>query len=193
MEKQSFLFLAEGFEEIEALTVVDVLRRANVAVTTVSITDDKIVKGSHGIPVVADTTFAATDFDGADWLIIPGGLHGSTNLAEYKPLCRLLKSHSDAGGCVAAICAAPAVVLAPLGILDGHEATGYPGTTAGTSSRIKWRDAAVITSGNVVTGNGPASALRFALAIVAKAREEAIAQQVGGGMLFYPRSNNFYL
>lgn len=194
MNKRSYVFLAEGFEEIEALTVVDILRRANIDVTTVSITDNATVKGAHGIPVVADALFANTDFANADWLIVPGGIPGAPNLAAFKPLCSLLQAHNRAGGRIAAICAAPAVVLSPLGILDGREATGYPGTTDGIRG-VNWRDSRVVVSGNVVTGNGPASAMQFALTIVAQATEEAIAQQVGSGLLFYrrPADSNFYL
>lgn len=192
MKKPSYLFLATGFEEIEALTTVDILRRAGVEVTTVSITDGLSVKGAHGIEVVADTTFANIKPADADWLIIPGGMPGSTNLHDFEPLNAALKAHAEKGGNIAAICAAPAVVLAPLGILDNHDATGYPGTTTDDKA-ITWRDAPVITDRNIVTGNGPASAMRFALAIVAKATDDAIAQQVGGGLLFYQRTLNLYI
>ncbi|MDE5658610.1 MAG: DJ-1/PfpI family protein, partial [Muribaculaceae bacterium] len=92
---------------------------------------------------------------------------------------------------IAAICAAPAFVLGSLGLLDGRECTGYPGTQASVDKAI-WRDAPVIALDTLVTGNGPASAMRFALAIVANSMGENIAQQIGSGMLFYPKSMNFY-
>ena len=98
----SYIFLAEGFEEVEALTVVDVLRRAGVDIKTVSITPLRNVRGSHGIEVNVDCLFDETDFSDADWLICPGGLPGSTNLAAYAPLCELLKKHRHG---IAAICA----------------------------------------------------------------------------------------
>lgn len=189
--KRSFLFLAEGFEEIEALTVVDVMRRAGMDLKTVSITECHKVLGAHGIPVLADMLISEVDFSDAEWLIAPGGMPGSTHLANCETLNRALKSHVQAGGKVAAICAAPAVVLYPLGILDGKEATCYPGFE-GECVKAIMRDAPVVALDNIITANGPATALRFALAIVANSMGEGIAQEVGGGMLFYPRSNNFY-
>lgn len=189
MNKLSYLFLADGFEEIEALTTVDILRRAGIDVATVSISDSKTVKGAKGIPVVADKLFSEIDTATADWLVAPGGMPGSTNLHEFAPLADALKAHAAKGGNIAAICAAPAVVLASLGILDNREATGYPGTL--TDSRpVKWRDAPVVTDGNIITANGPASAMRFALAIVAAATDPTVAQEVGSGLLFYPRDIN---
>lgn len=189
--KHSFLFLAPGFEEIEALTVVDVMRRAGMDIKTVSIMPGLEVTGAHGVTVCADLLFTETDFDNIEWLIVPGGLPGSTNLANYAPLGTLLKDHAAKGGKIAAICAAPAMVLGALGLLDGRECTGYPGTTS-TVEKATWRDAPVIALDTLITGNGPASALRFALAIVANSMGDSIAQQVGSGMLFYPRSQNFY-
>lgn len=189
---RSFLFLATGFEEIEALTVVDVMRRAGMSVSTVSITSDKMVKGAHGIGVEADLTFKEADFADAEWLIVPGGMPGAQNLHDFEALNDLLKVHA-AKGKVAAICAAPAVVLAPLGILDGKEATCYPGfeQQVEDGGGIR-RDAPVVALQNLITGNGPASALRFALAIVANSLGESYAHEVGSGMLYYPKAMNFY-
>lgn len=188
---RSFLFLAPGFEEIEALTVVDVMRRAGMDIKTVSIVPDRMVTGAHGVTVKADMLFTETKFENIEWLILPGGLPGSSHLAQYAPLCTLLKDHAAKGGKIAAICAAPAMVLGALGLLDGRECTGYPGTQSSVDKAI-WRDAPVIALDTLVTGNGPASAMRFALAIVANSMGENIAQQIGSGMLFYPRSMNFY-
>lgn len=185
MKKHSYLFLADGFEEIEALATVDILRRANIKVDTVAITPEKMVRGAHGVTVEADTTIDAIDASQAMWLIMPGGLPGATYLHECEKLTAMLKAHHAAGGYIAAICASPAFVLAPLGILDGCEATGYPGTTA-KCGNVKWRDTKVAVCGNIITGNGPASTIQFALAIVAKTTDNATAQQVGSGMLFYP-------
>lgn len=122
----SYIFLAAGFEEIEALTVVDVMRRAGMDIKTVSITDSHTVIGAHGIPVTTDLLYDKTDFVTPEWLIIPGGMPGAENLSKFAPLNTLLINQS-ASGKIAAICAAPAVVLGPLGILDGKEATCYPG------------------------------------------------------------------
>ena len=90
---RSFIFLAEGFEEIEALSVVDVLRRAGMDIKTVSITESKEVMGAHGITVKADLTFKEADFADSEWLILPGGMPGATNLAADEALCDLLKVH----------------------------------------------------------------------------------------------------
>lgn len=187
---RSFLFLADGFEEIEALTVVDVMRRAGMDIKTVSINSSHKVTGAHGIAVDADLTFKEADYDGSEWLICPGGMPGSTNLASFEPLCDLLKVHK---GKIAAICAAPGVVLAPLGILEGKEATCYPGfEDACKAHGATMIDTSVVVQDTLITANGPSSALRFALAIVASSLGKNVADEVGSGMLFYPKSQNFY-
>ncbi|MBO5053693.1 MAG: DJ-1/PfpI family protein [Muribaculaceae bacterium] len=188
----TFLFLATGFEEIEALTVVDVLRRAGMDIKTVSITSDKLVKGAHGVVVEADQTFKEADFSEAEWLVLPGGMPGAENLHNFEALNELLKIHATKGK-VAAICAAPAVVLGPLGVLSGREATCYPGFEDGiiAGGAIR-RDAPVVALDKLITANGPSSALRFALAIVANSLGESYAHEVGAGMLYYPKSMNFY-
>ena len=189
--KRSFLFLAEGFEEIEALTVVDVMRRAGMDLKTVSIISEHKVLGAHGIPVLADMLISEADLANAEWLIAPGGMPGSTNLASCETLNKALKAHAKAGGKIAAICAAPAVVLYPLGILDGKEATCYPGFEGECEDAVM-RDTPVVALDNIITANGPATALRFALAIVANSMGEGVAQEVGSGMLHYTRTMNFY-
>lgn len=186
----SYIFLAAGFEEIEALTVVDVMRRAGMDVKTVSITDNHTVIGAHGIPVTADLLYDKTDFITPEWLIIPGGMPGAENLSKFAPLNTLLINQAISGK-IAAICAAPAVVLAPLGILDGKEATCYPGFEKKMAQAVR-RDSPVIALDRLITANGPSAALRFALAIVANSMGESVAQEVGSGMLFYPKSVNFY-
>ena len=182
--KKSFVFLATGFEEIEALATVDVLRRAGSEVTVVSIYKDRMVTGAHGITVAADVVMAGADFSDCDWLICPGGMPGSEHLAKFEPLTELLKQHNANGGRIAAICAAPAVVLAPLGILDGKKATCYPGfenaLAQGGATPV---DNRVVVDGNVVTGNGPSSAIPFALTIVKETLGGATSNDVSDGML----------
>ena len=180
--RTSHVFFAEGFEEIEAIATVDVLRRAGMDVKTVSITPLRNVRGAHGMEVVVDVLFADTDFSDAEWLICHGGLPGASNLAACQPLCSLLKSHKRG---VAAICAAPAVVLAPLGLVDGKEVTCYPGfEDACELGGGKIREgAAVVASGKFVTGAGPATAIPFALAIVGETLGEDAAREVAAGML----------
>lgn len=178
------MFLATGFEEVEAVATIDVLRRAGMEVTVVSISKDRMVTGAHGITVAADVVIAGADFSGADWLICPGGMPGATHLAGCDELVQLLKSHYAAGGHVAAICASPGVVLAPLGILKGRKATAYPGfedaLRAGGAEPTGER---ATVDGNVVTGNGPASTFAFALAIVKETLGEAKTKEVADGML----------
>lgn len=187
----SFLFLADGFEEIEALSVVDVMRRAGMSVVTVSISDKIEVTGAHGIKVEADALYADADFADAEWLILPGGMPGALHLAENSELRQLLKAQNAKGGKIAAICASPAVVLAPLGILDDKEATCYPGfEQALGNSRLS--DKAVAIDGNVITANGPATATSFGLAIVAKSKGEDEARTVAEGMLLYSTPQPFF-
>lgn len=179
---KSYLFLADGFEEIEALTTVDLLRRGGMDVLTVSITDDSLVTGANGITAQTDTLFGDTDFDDAEWLIIPGGMPGATNLAAFEPLNGLLKRHAEHGK-IAAICAAPAVVLYPLGLLDGLTATCYPGFEA-QCPKTEMTGQRVVAHERIITANGPSSAFPFALAILANSMGEDVARQVGEGTLY---------
>ncbi|MDE5608472.1 MAG: DJ-1/PfpI family protein [Muribaculaceae bacterium] len=178
----SYLFLAEGFEEIEALATVDILRRAGMAVETVSITSDPEVIGAHGVTVVADRVIADIDAGTAPWLILPGGLPGATNLAVCVELVEMLKSQVKAGRCVAAICASPAMVLGPIGLLKGHKATCYPGCE-GACDHPDFTGQPVEVDGQIITGKGPGFTFRFALAIVEKTLGKEAAAQVAGGML----------
>ena len=184
--KQSFLFLADGFEEIEALTAVDVLRRAGMPVKTVSITESLQVIGAHGVSVKADTIYDSTLFDDPGWLILPGGTPGAENLYNFAPLQGLLRRHvADKKGRIAAICAAPAVVLGQLHLLEGHNATCYPGFE-GKLYGAKHQDLPVVSDREFITANGPANALVWALTIVAETLGHVQAQEVAGGMLTYP-------
>lgn len=187
--KESFLFLAEGFEEIEALTAVDVLRRAAMPVKTVSITSSLLVTGAHGITVKADVLYDATHFTDPAWLILPGGLPGADNLHDYAPLLGLLRGQAESSkGRIAAICAAPAVVLGVEGLLEGHRATCYPGF----ESKLKgadYVDRPVVYDDKFVLGNGPSSALKWALTIVEKELGEEKMFNIANQMLLYPKSN----
>lgn len=187
--KESFLFLAAGFEEVEALTAVDVLRRAGIPVKTVSITSALQVTGAHGITVTADVLFDNTHFSSPEWIILPGGMPGATNLYEFAPLRGLLQRQAESKhGRIAAICAAPAVVLGQLGLISGVKATCYPGFEE-QLGEAEYIDAPVVTDGKFVTGNGPASALEWALTIVKETRGIGEALQIANGMLLYPKSD----
>ncbi len=161
--KRVFLFLAQGFEEVEALTVVDLLRRAQIKVTTVSITGAIMVKGAHDIEVKADALFEETDFTKCDMLILPGG-PGTSSLDRYEALTNLLRLHNQEGKKLAAICAAPSI-LGRLGILMKKNACCYPGyedKLAG--ARISQNEVEV--DGNVITSRGVGTAIPFSAAIV---------------------------
>ncbi|MDE7377204.1 MAG: DJ-1/PfpI family protein [Muribaculaceae bacterium] len=183
MEK-SYLFLAEGFEEIEALATVDILRRAGMDVATVAVGPSLSVSGAHGVSVNADLAFDQADFSDAAWLICPGGMPGAANLVQFEPLCALLQAHAAAGGRLAAICASPAVVFAPLGLLNGKRATCYPGfEQACIEAGADMQAQPVVVDGDTITGQGPAAAIPFALAIVRHTLGADAAQQVASGML----------
>ncbi|MDE5902158.1 MAG: DJ-1/PfpI family protein [Muribaculaceae bacterium] len=184
--KQSFLFLAQGFEEVEALTVVDVLRRAGIPVKTVSITESLQVTGAHGISVKADVLYDNTLFDAPEWLILPGGMPGAEHLYNFAPLQGLLERQvKGKSGRVAAICAAPAVVLGQLGLLEGAKATCYPGFEE-LLKGAKYEDSPVVVDGKFITSSGPANALAWALTIVRETVGSRQSNQVAAGMLAYP-------
>lgn len=193
---ESFLFLAEGFEEIEALTAVDVLRRAGMNVKTVSITSALQVKGAHGIIVTADLLYDNTHFSQPDLLILPGGMPGALNLYNFSPLQGLLRHQAESSdGKIAAICAAPAVVLGQLGLLDGKAATCYPGFEDYLKNS-KMEEGPVVVSDNFILGNGPANAMLWSLTIVKEMMGEEMASHVADGMLFFKhnseRIDNYY-
>lgn len=188
--KDSFVFLAAGFEEIEALTVIDVMRRAGMNVQTVSITSALQVRGAHGVTVNADLLYDNTLFSSPEWLVLPGGMPGATNLYEFAPLQGLLRTQAESKeGRIAAICAAPAVVLGQLGLLKGEKATCYPGFEKFIEG-AEMIDAPVVVSNKFVLGNGPANALPWALTLVSEARGMEAAAKVASGMLYYPEELN---
>lgn len=191
MKASSFIFLAEGFEEIEAISVIDILRRAEIPVKSVSITESLQVKGAHGITLTADDLFINTDFSDAEWLILPGGMPGAQNLYNYKPLNEILLRHSANEGKIAAICAAPAIVLAPLGILDGKDATCYPGFED-SMKKVKKSFNPVVVDGNIITASGPSAAIQFGLATVSMSKGEDVAYDIASGMLLYPQHHQYY-
>ena len=174
-----YLFLAPGFEEIEALATTDIIRRADIQLTTVSILDTPVVPGAHKIPVTADTIINNVNLDDAEMLILPGGMPGATNLAATEKLTNALRTTK---GRIAAICASPAVVLAPLGLLDGKEAICYPGfEKALGNARVS--DNVVVTDGNITTAAGPGFSMEFALEIVRLIKGDDTADQVAAGLL----------
>ena len=184
--KTSYIFLADGFEDIEAITVIDVLRRANIPIKTVSITSSMKVTSAHGIHIGTDLIFDTNLFQNADWLICPRGMPGASNLYEFAPLGGLLRQHVANGGRLAAICAAPAVVFGQLGLLQGREATCYPGFEHLCLGAEMADKPVVISNHDMVLGNGPSNALLWALAIVKETLGEQESRKIANDMLLYP-------
>lgn len=158
------IFLAEGFEEIEALTVVDLLRRAQIDITMVSVMGDMYVTGSHGITVKSDVLIGDYDFDSADMLILPGGMPGTSNLGACTALTDQILKFNQEGKPLAAICAAP-TVFGKLGILDGKRATCYPGSERDLKGALPQTDEVVLCD-NFITSRGMGTAIPFGLAII---------------------------
>jgi len=182
--KTSYLFLADGFEETEALATVDILRRAGATVKTVSTNETTTVTGAHGIVVTADSLFDDNNYNEALWLILPGGLPGAPNLAAHSGLRMALLDHNRRNGKIAAICASPAMVLGPLGILSNRDAVCYPGCEQNVPG-VRWGVRPVASDDNIVTGNGPAAAPAFALTIAADIVGNEKAREVADGMLLF--------
>ena len=157
--------LAPGFEELEAVTVVDLLRRAGVEVVTAGLADGP-VRASRGVVVVPDTTLDRVADDDFDMIVLPGGLPGADHLNADPRIHRILRRTTAAGGYAAAICAAPKV-LADAGLLDGRKATGYPGVLDRLNlPRTELLQRAVVTDGRIVTSRGPGTAMDFALELI---------------------------
>ena len=159
-----YVLLGTGFEETEAIAPVDLLRRAGVEVTTVGI-NGKIVKGSHGIGVEADTTLEETDFSGLEMIVLPGGLGGVASCRASKDAMDALAQAWKDGKFVAAICAGP-TVLADLGITDGKTCTCYPGCEGGMGSAKMAANAAAVQDGRLITGTSAGCAIPFGLKLI---------------------------
>jgi protein deglycase len=177
---RAVVVLAEGFEEIEAVTPVDVLRRAGVDVVTAGVSGRR-VQGSHGIAIEADTTLDA--IPSCDVVILPGGMPGSDNLRKSEAVQSLVREAHAAGKHVAAICAAPALALSGTGVLDGKRATCYPGLEKHFGASVTRTDERVVVDGKVVTSRGPGTALEFSLALVEQLVSKQKADELREGML----------
>lgn len=176
-----YVHLADGFEEIEALTVVDVLRRADIAVKTVSMTDSKTVRGAHDIAVTADLLFPEADYGKAEMIVLPGGMPGTTNLAGHEGLAKQLVSFAQNGKWLAAICAAPSV-LGRLSLLKGKCATSYPGYENQLID-ADYTEERVVRDGTVITSRGPGTAIDFSLELVKVLKNEQTAAALRNAMI----------
>ncbi len=180
----SYIFLAPGVEEVEAVATVDALRRANIPVTTVAVSDSYQIKGATGQILVADSLISQVNTDGADWLIIPGGDPGAQNLFANNTVKEKILAHYKKNGRIASICAGPAVVLAPLGVLKGKKATCYPGLgDAINSNGGEYVEQTVVVEPNLITSEGPGTTLPFAIEIIKATKGDEAAQTVASGML----------
>ena len=175
------IYLADGFEEIEALTAVDILRRAGIDAKTVSVMDEQIVEGAHGVRVEADLMFSESSAAGCEMIVLPGGMPGAANLQDHKELEKRILSFAEKGKWLAAICAAP-MVYGELGLLKNREAICYPGMEAHLKgARISAGN--VAQDGNFVTGKGPGLAAEFALKLVEVLCGKEKADSVAADML----------
>ena len=157
--------LAQGCEELEAVTVVDLLRRAGIEVVTAGL-DEQPVRASRGLVLLPDMSLERALQQDYDMIVLPGGLPGADNLGDDERIIERLRSMSAAGKYTAAICAAPRV-LAKAGLLDGKRATSYPGTLeTDTIPGLDYQDTAVVMDGTVITSRGPGTAMDFALSLI---------------------------
>lgn len=171
-----YAFLANGFEEVECLAVVDLLRRANIDVNMVSITNNKYVTGSHSITVQADVLFDDADFSDADMLFLPGGMPGTKYLASHEGLLSLIRECHKSGKYLSAICAAP-IVLGELNLLSGRHATCYPGFEQKCMGAVM-ESSGVVTDGTLITARGLGYALDLGLELIRVLRTEELAAEV---------------
>lgn len=175
-------FLANGFEEVEALAPLDILRRGGQDVVTVSINEDNLVCGAHGVTVVADANISDVDVSDADLLVLPGGMPGAKNLLECSTVCEaLVRQHSE-GKLVAAICAAP-MVLGLNGILEGKKATCYPGFESNLNGATYTAEL-VTEDGNIITGRGPGAAMEFGYTLLSRFVDKEVVDGMREGMIY---------
>ncbi len=175
------VFLADGFEEVEAIAPIDLLRRGGMNVTTVSIMGRTTVHGAHNIDVEADTVFEKFDFTGVDMLVLPGGGPGTKNLKAYTPLLEKVKEFDAAGKYIAAICAAP-TIFGMLGLLQGKKATCYGGMEGELTGAQAVKDA-VVVDGHIITSRGMGTATQFGLKLLEIFTDKATADQMAATVM----------
>lgn len=175
-------FLATGFEDIEALIPLDIMRRAGVEFKTVSVTGSLLVETAHGVKIQADMLFEEADFSDADLLMLPGGLPGATNLNDHADVKKAVVEQNARGKMVAAICAAP-MVLGGLGLLKGKRATCYPGFEKYLEGADYTHELCTV-DGNITTGEGPAATLPYAYTLLAALTDRQTADGVAEGMMY---------
>ncbi|MBI2095787.1 MAG: DJ-1/PfpI family protein [Candidatus Omnitrophica bacterium] len=181
MAKTVLVLLADGFEEIEAVTPVDILRRAGVEVVVAGVGGLEL-KGAHGMTIRADVAVENVK-DLPDAVVLPGGMPGASNLKESPAVISLLKRMKEKDKIIAAICASPGLALAASGVLDGKKATCYPGFEKGFGPKTAFVRDRVVTDGKIVTSRGPGTALEFSLELVRRLVSEKIADSLKNDIL----------
>lgn len=176
------VFLADGLEEIEGLTVVDILRRAGVEVVTISVSGKKEVTGAHQITILADELFEQVDFKKLHGVVLPGGMPGTLNLMKHEGVNRILHQFDEEGKLVAAICAAPSV-LGQAGLLKGRKATCYPGFEEKLTGAATLAEP-VVQDGNIITSRGMGTAIPFALSLTAYFQGQEKAEEIGASIIW---------
>ena len=171
-----FLFLADGFEEIEAMAPVDIFRRAGIEVMTVSVSNEKLVRGAHNISILADCLFSETDFSENDLLYLPGGMPGTKNLDAHDGLKNLLLKQAGNNKKIAAICAAP-LILGKLGLLIGKEAICFPGFEYQLTGAVLSKEK-IVKSGGISTAKGAGVAIQFSLKLVEELKGKQAADKI---------------
>ena len=185
--KKVLVFLAEGFETIEALSVVDVCNRAKVTCHACSLTEKRTVNSAHGTMVLCDKLISDNDLETYDAIVLPGGMPGSTNLRDNEKVQSLIKKYNKENKIVAAICAAQ-IALAKAGVIEGKTVTSYPGFKEELGNVNYVEEDTVVVDGNIITSRGPATALVFGLEILKELGYEKEAEEIREGMLI-----NFFL
>ena len=181
--KKVYAFLADGFEEVEALMVIDLLRRTHeVEVVTASVTEELMIKSSHGFNIMADELIANIDFEDGDMIFLPGGMPGTTNLAACKMLTDNILKYAEEGKKIAAICAAPSI-LGELGLVEGKNATCFPGFE-GKMKGATCKGEKVVTDGNITTAKGLGAALEMGLELITILVNETKSEEIAKAIQF---------
>ncbi len=177
-----YVFMADGTEEVEALTVIDLLRRAKVEVVTVSVMEKKQIVSSHKIGIEADELYGSSDYMDGDMIVLPGGMPGTTHLKNHKALRKVLFAYKDAGKYLAAICAAPSVYGAN-GMLEGTKAICYPGFEEELAGAIVTNEG-VVTDGQFITSKGLGTAIDFSLELITLLAGAETAEHIARGIQY---------
>ena len=184
MAKRVVVVLADGFEEIEAVAPIDVLRRAGLGVTVAGL-GGTAIRGSHGVTYLCDAELGELD-ETPDAIVLPGGLPGSTNLGESEAVQRLTQKVHESGGICAALCAAPALTLSRFGLLEGRVATCHPAFMAKLGGGATPSEERVVVDGNIVTSRGAGTALDFSLKLAELLVDEKTAKELREAMVAGP-------